>query len=163
MDDSQGVSEMKSYVPFGRHLIHRHKLVHDGMMQIRRKSGTTLNHIPSQKVSKPLATVLIKLIGTNHPSFEDMQRLEDSDRALMNKIVKSCKIDDRLLLPTPDRTQDEQDWNRFQILVGESQAGNTSPEIIKQLKQMLIKLSHAKKLPKGQVHEILMDLTAMGH
>ena len=77
--------------------------------------------------------------------------------------TKNTKIDDRLMLPTPERTEEEQEWNRFQVLVGETHAGNNSPELIKELKGLLLKMAHTNRLPKGQVREILMDLTAMGH
>ena len=159
----EGVQATQPYVSMGKHFIHKHKLIHDGILQIRRKSGTTINHLPTQKISKHLATVLLKLIGNDHPSFEDMQKLADNDRALMNKIIKNTKIDDRLMLPTPERTEEEQEWNRFQVLVGETHAGNNSPELIKELKGLLLKMAHTNRLPKGQVREILMDLTAMGH
>ena len=132
-------------------------------MQIRRKSGTTLNHLPTQKVSKPLAVILIKLIGTDHPSFEDMQKLENHEKSLINKIIKATKIDDRLMLPTPERTQEEQEWNRFQILVGEIQAGNNADGIVKELKGLLLRLAHSNRSPKRQVREILLDLTSLGH
>ena len=160
---TQGAPEQKSYVGLGKHFIHRHKLMHDGILQIRRKSGTTLNHLPTQKISKPLAHILVKLIGTDHPSFEDMQKLEDNDKSLLNRIIKHSKIDDRLMLPTPERSEEDQQWNRFQVLVGEMQAGNNSPELVKELKGLLLKMAHTNRLPKGQVREILLDLTAMGH
>lgn len=160
---TQGAPEQKSYVGLGKHFIHRHKLMHDGILQIRRKSGTTLNHLPTQKISKPLSIILIKLIGNDNPSFEDMQKLEDNDKSLLNKIIKHSRIDDRLMLPTPERTEEEQEWNRFQVLVGEMQAGNNSPELVKELKGLLLKMAHTNRLPKGQVREILLDLTAMGH
>ena len=163
IDYSQGVPELKSYVKLGKHFVHRHKLIHDGILQIRRKSGTTLNHIPTQKISKALAVVLIKLIGTDHPSFEDMQKLEDNDKALMNKIIKATKIDDRLMLPTPERTKDEQEWNRFQIIVGEIQAGNNADEIVKELKKLLLRFADSNRLPKREIREILLDLTSLGH
>jgi hypothetical protein len=163
IDYDQGAPELKSYVPLGKHFVHRHKLIHDGILQIRRKSGTTLNHLPTQKISKPLAVVLIKLVGTDHPSFEDMQKLEDDDKALMNKIIKSTKIDDRLMLPTPERTHEEQEWNRFQILVGQIQAGNNADGIVKELKGLLLRMAHSNRLPKRQVREILLDITSLGH
>jgi hypothetical protein len=163
LSSKEGVPASQSYISMGKHFIHKHKLLHDNILQIRRKSGTTINHLPTQKVSTQLATVLLKLIGNDHPTFEDMQKLADNDRALMNKIIKNTKIDDRLMLPTPERTEEEQEWNRFQVLVGETHAGNNSPELIKELKGLLLKMAHTNRLPKGQVREILMDLTAMGH
>ena len=163
IDYTEGVPEIKSYVPLGKYFVHRHKLKHDNILQIRRKSGTTLNQLPTQKINKPLAIVLLKLVGTDHPSFEDMQKLEDGDKALMNKIIKATKIDDRLMLPTPERSQEEQEWNRFQILVGEIQAGNNADGVVKELKGLLLRMSNSNRLPKRQVREILLDLTSLGH
>jgi hypothetical protein len=161
--DSKGTPEQKSYVPFGKHFIHRHKLSHDNILQVRCKSGRAVLHLPTQKISGELSHVLAKLIGSSNPTFEDMQRLADADKTLLNKIIRTSKIDDRLMLPTPERSEEEQQWNRFQVLVGETHAGNNSPELIKELKGLLLKMAHTNRLPKGQVREILLDLTAMGH
>jgi len=120
-------------------------------------------HLPTQKISGELSHVLVRLIGSNHPTFEDMQRLADSDKTLLNKIIRVSKIDDRLMLPTPERSEEDQQWNRFQVLVGEMQAGNNATELVKELKGLLLKMAHSNRLPRRQVHDILLDLTALGH
>ena len=160
---SEGTPEQKSYVAFGKHFIHRHRLNHDNILQVRCKSGRAVMHLPTQKISGELSHVLVRLIGSNHPTFEDMQRLADSDKTLLNKIIRVSKIDDRLMLPTPERSEEDQQWNRFQVLVGEMQAGNNATELVKELKGLLLKMAHSNRLPRRQVHDILLDLTALGH
>ena len=80
----------------------------------------------------------------------------------MNKVVKHTKINDRLLVPTPDRSKEEQDYVRFQILVGELKSGNNNPTLIRELKTILLRLKNNGRIPKREAHEILEDVLSLG-
>ena len=139
IDTSHKVEKVPSYIEFGKHVLHQHNL-QGGILQIRRRSGTIINDLPRQAVGGKLKKVLITLTGTGSPSFEDINELSDSEKNLLNKIVKTCKIDQRLLVPTPNKNKEEQDFNRLQILSGEITAGNNNPQIVKELKTILLRI-----------------------
>jgi len=67
------------------------------------------------------------------------------------------------MLPAPNKTKEEEEFNRFQILKGQILAGNDSKELIKEFKVMLLKFIHNGKVPRGQGMEIVCDLMALGH
>jgi hypothetical protein len=48
------------------------------------------------------------------------------------------------------------------LLRGEILAGNDSPELIKEFKSLLLKMSNSGQLPVAQVYRILGDLLALG-
>jgi len=162
IDTSHKVEKVPSYIEFGKHVLHQHNL-QGGILQIRRRSGTIINDLPRQAVGGKLKKVLITLTGTGSPSFEDINELNDSEKNLLNKIVKTCKIDQRLLVPTPNKNKEEQDFNRLQILSGEITAGNNNPQIVKELKTILLRLKNVGRIPKKHAHEIMEDLLSLGY
>jgi len=162
IDTSHKVEKVPSYIEFGKHVLHQHNL-QGGILQIRRRSGTIINDLPRQAVGGKLKKVLITLTGTGSPSFEDINELTDSEKNLLNKVVKTCKIDQRLLVPTPNKSKEEQDFNRLQILSGEITAGNNNPQIVKELKTILLRLKNVGRIPKKQAHEIMEDLLSLGY
>jgi hypothetical protein len=162
VDTSHKVEKVPSYIEFGKHLLHQHNLL-GGILQIRRHSGNIINELPRQAIGGKLRNVLIKLTGTGSPSFEDINELSTHEKEILNKVVKHCKIDQRLLVPTPDKTKEEQDMNRLKILSGEITAGNNNPTIVKELKTLLLRLKNSGRIPKREAHEIMEDLLTLGY
>jgi len=162
VDTSHKVERVPSYIEFGKHLLHQHNLL-GGILQIRRRSGNIINELPRQSIGGRLKKILITLTGTGSPSFEDINELSTHEKELLNKVVKHCKIDQRLLVPTPDKTKEEQDMNRLQILSGEITAGNNNPTIVKELKTLLLRLKNSGRIPKREAHEIMEDLLTLGY
>jgi hypothetical protein len=162
VDTSKKVEKVPSYIQFGKHLLHQHDL-HGGILKIKRLSGTIINELPTQSIGGKLKKVLITLTGTGNPSFEDINELSEHEKSLLNKIVKNCKIDQRLLVPTPDKTKEEQAYNRLQILSGEINAGNNNPQLVKELKTLLLKLKNVGRIPARHAHAILEELLSLGY
>jgi len=162
VDTSKKVEKVPPYIQFGKHLIHIQHL-EGGRLQIRRPKGSALASLPSQSIGGRLKKVLISLTGSSSPTFEDINELSDHDKKLLNTIVKECKIDQRLLVPTPDRSKEEQDYNRLQILTGEINAGNNNPQIVKELKILLLRLKNCKRIPLRHYNEIMSDLLSLGY
>jgi hypothetical protein len=162
LDKTKKVEKVPSYVEFGSHIIHQHNLV-GGILKLRNKSGSSIADIPTQAIGGKLKKVLMTLTGSGSPSFEEINDLSDTDKSLLNKVVKKAKIDQRLLVPTPDKTKEEQDFNRLQILSGEITAGNNAPQLVKELKILLMKMKNSGRLPRRQANEIMEDLLSLGY
>ena len=130
---------------------------------IRRSGGNTIPELPTQRISDNLKSVIEQMMDGLNPSFGSVYGLSDSEKDLYNRIIKHTSVDQRLQIPAPELNQDQQDWHRFQVLIGELSCGNDNSEMIKELKGLLIKLSNKKIIPKSQTREILLDLTACGY
>lgn len=162
VDNSKKVEKVPSYIEFGKHLLNQHNLAR-GILHIRRRSGNILKDLPKQAIGGQLKKVLITLTGTGTPSFEDINELNTHEKEVLNKVVKHCSIDQRLFVPTPDKTKEEQDINRLKILSGEITAGNNNPQIVKELKTLLLRLKNSGRIPKREAHEIMEDLLTLGY
>jgi hypothetical protein len=93
----------------------------------------------------------------------DFNEMPLEDQTYLWNLAKDAKIMDRLNLPTPKRTKDGEEENRFEILKGQVMAGNDSKELIKEFKVMLVKFSNDGRIKKNEAREILLDLASMGY
>jgi len=96
------------------------------------------------------------------PSFDELASLTDSEKDYLHRIAKKSDIIDRLNIPAPSKKQDDKDINQFEIMKGEILAGNDNVDLIHKFKAKLLSLSNRGVLPKGQVKDILFELTSMG-
>jgi hypothetical protein len=144
-------------VGFGKYYLHEDKLK-DDIVCVRSKDGRNHPNMPTMRVSKGLGIVLRHIAGGATPSYDDLHRLSDEDRTHLSDLVRRCKVD----VSVPEGS-DKTDLHQFDILRGEISAGNDSPELIKNLKGVIMRLMNKGRLPKGQGRDILCDLVALGY
>ena len=162
IDTTKGISKLARFIPLGRYVINRHRL-NDNVVSLKRPSGAGIVEFPSQRVSNILGNVLRKIVGNGIPAFEDLEALDEDEKAYLHKLAKQSQIIDRLSIPAPKKSDIDKDLNRFEILKGQIMSGNDNKELIKEFKILLMKLSTKKLIPKPQVREMLFDLTSMGY
>lgn len=153
--------ENKSYVPFGKYVLNRRRL-NDNKLMVRTVKGGAISGIPTLAISPVLGGIIKKMVGGALPSYNEMSNLSEEEQNTLYKIFKISEVDNADLLPAPNKTKEEEEMNRFQILKGQVLAGNDSKELIKEFKVMLLKFIHNGKVPKGQGMDIICDLMAMG-
>ena len=102
MTQTQGVEESQRFVPFGKYIINRHRLGND-IVAVKRKKGSCIKEFPSTKVSMKLGKVLRTIVGQGTPSFDELEELDDEERAYLNKLAQSANISDKLQIPAPKK------------------------------------------------------------
>ena len=162
IDTTKTIEPVKSYIPFGRYVLNRHKL-EDNILMLKHSKGGSISSIPTTHISNPLTKTLKYFIDTQLPPNYDMiSHLSLEDKELLHRIAKHSHLLDKLNAPRPNLDKEEQENHRFEVLKGEIHAGNDSKEVIKEFKLLLLKFIHKDKLPKRQANEILVDLITMG-
>ncbi len=152
----------KSYVPFGKYVLNQRRL-NENKLMVRTVKGGAISGIPTLAISPVLGGIIKKMVGGALPSYNEMSVLSEDEQNTLYKIFKMSEVDNADLLPAPNKTKEESEMNRFQILKGQITSGNDNIELIKEFKVMLLKFIHNGKVPKGQGMEIIFDLMAMGH
>lgn len=150
------------YKPIGRYYVNHGRLIGRGVLSVRSKSGQVVREIGTQIVSNNVKNVVDKIIKHKNLDYNDINNLTEDERLLIDKIAYKAGLDD-IKMPTTYKTKLEQLINRYLILKGEIEAGNDNSSIIKELKQVILKLSNDGILPKGQAREILLDIVALGY
>lgn len=154
--------ETKSYVPFGKYVLNHRRLA-DNKLMVKTIKGGAVTGIPTLAISPVLGGIIKKMVGGALPSYNEMSSLSEEEQNTLYKIFKISQVDNVDMLPAPNKTKEEEEFNRFQILKGQILAGNDSKELIKEFKVMLLKFIHNGKVPRGQGMEIVCDLMALGH
>ena len=162
IDFSEGVPKDKSYIPFGKYVIHKHKLT-GGILQVRTVKGGAIPKLPTLGISPSLGKIIKKMVGGGLPTYDEMSALSEDEKNTLYKVFKLSNIDKADMLPSPDKTKEEQEMNRFQILKGQIQAGNDSAELIKEFKLMLMRFISGGKIPRGQGMDIVCELMSLGY
>lgn len=157
-----GVKATQRFVPFGRYIINTHRL-NDDIVAIKRHKGGCLKDFPSTRISNRLGCIIREIVGGGVPTFNDLDDLNDNERAYLHKLAKSSNILERLSIPAPKKSEIDKELNEFEILKGQIIAGNDNKDVIKKFKMLILKLSNKNIIPKPQVRELLFDLTNMGY
>jgi hypothetical protein len=130
---------------------------------MRTKKGGAITNIPTQKVSRQLSAILKTISGGGIPAFESVADLSAEDKDLLHRISKTSKVSDKLSVPNPNKTKQEEEDNRFNILRGEISIGQDNPQAIKEFKVLLLKFMREGRVPVGQGKAIMEELLLMGH
>jgi hypothetical protein len=161
IDVSKGIKKEPSYVPFGKHLLNRHKLG-EGILMIKTIKGSGVADLEPRKISSKLVKVLKDYADDKMVGYEVLDGLSDDEKMMLHKVAQKTQLTDKIIIPYK-KTSDEKDNDRFVILKGEIIAGNDNPKLVKEFKLLLIKLIKDKKVPRGEGNEILQMLLELGY
>lgn len=164
VDMSKGLAyeSAPSYIAFGKYVINPNKMS-SGVFDMKTMKGGAVAKYPTKMVSAKLSKMINRIIGGRMPDEEDFNEMDLNDQNFLYNLANDAKIMDRLKLPTPKRTKEGEEINKFEILKGQISAGNDNKELVKEFKQMLVKLSDQGRIKKSEAREILLDLVALGH
>jgi hypothetical protein len=157
-----GIQPTPLYHQFGNKIINKSKL-DNNILMMRYKNGINITKHPTKSVSKTFANIVRNMLIDKNPSYDDLDKLDEEEKSYLHEICSYCNVIDRFSIPTPNKNSDEKESDRFQLLIGQLKAGNNSKEMIKELKQLLIKFRTKRKLPIQEINEILMTLIEMGY
>jgi hypothetical protein len=132
------------------------------MLSLRRQGGGNISEFPSTRVSKNMSDIVFKMVGGGVPTYQELSKLSEPEKAYLHKISSKANIIDKFSIPAPDKDRQEKDIHDFEVMKGEILAGNDSKELIKKFKLHLVKLSKNGTLPKLEVQEIMEELIQLG-
>lgn len=147
---------------FGTKYIRKDDL-RNGKLCIRQPSNQSVIGLPVQRISKKLANILTCILEHGKPEYSDLEELCEEDKLLLSTISTTTKLGSKLSLPTPNKSKNEKEEHRFQVLKGQILAGNDNPQIVKELKTLLMKFMNDRRLCKTEVLSILETLVSMGY
>ena len=151
-----------SFSPFGKFIVNTNKLA-SNILDVRTQKGNNIPKYKQHQMSAHLAKTMKRIMGGRMIDEYDFNEMPLEDQTYLWNLAKDARIMDRLNLPTPKRTKDGEEENRFEILKGQIMAGNDSKELVKEFKVMLVKFSNDGRIKKNEARELLLDLASMGY
>ena len=155
------MEQQPKFISFGDINIDRKKY-NGGKLQFRTKNGNSILNLKSVHMSPNIKLIVEKLLSNTEIPYNDVDKLNETEREILANIAHKAGINDRLKIPTPKLTQQQADINRFYVLQGELQAGNDAKELIKELKLLLVKLMGNSTISKPEGSAVLHELLLLG-
>ena len=155
------IDPMNKYIQFGKYQLDL-KQLKGGKIQLRSKKNYFVKGLKGQRMTPNVKIIIDKLISNNEILYEDIDRLNESEKEMLADLAQKCEIDDRLKIPTPKLSEMQAKINKFNIMRGEILAGNDSRELIKDFKVMLLKFMADGVVDKKEGNDIMVCLLQMG-
>lgn len=158
-----GIGPALKWISFGKFKIDAHKLM-DNTLVLKTIIGNAVTNLPTRRISPLLADIITSLTKDTQPSLDDMYKLQDEDKRILNDLMKrSHLIGKGINVPSHDKTSDYADITKFEIMQGELGAGNDSHSLIKEYKLQILLLLKKGLLRKNEANDHLMQLALMGY
>lgn len=149
------------YIPLGKNIINRNDL-NKGVLKIRGASGGALVGFDTQAISGDLSEILKQIANGDIPSDSVLDSLDNEDKQLLHKIISKSRLDDKIKVKDINHDKIDREYRRYLLLRGELLSGNNNPQMVQELKRLIIKLMNAGRLPKAQSNMALQELALMG-
>jgi hypothetical protein len=144
---STGAGMLPKEAMIGRVKINPRALYYDNMLVLLHENGHHFQGFRNTKVSDAFVNVIMKLMNDEEISSKDVADLELAEKPLFDHFLYLSghhkKIGNGL------KQTREQMKERFQLLEGQRDAGNTNPEIMEELINLLYKMSTHKMISRS--------------
>jgi hypothetical protein len=128
-------------VPFGLVQISPHKLFYENILKITR-NGKNLTGYPNLKVSDAFVTFLFKILNGQKPTLKEANTLSPNEKNVFDSLIFTAGL--QKMVETTGTGLKQELKNRLALIEGEIEAGNTSPELIKEARKILQNFARMK-------------------
>jgi hypothetical protein len=172
------------YIIYGKFVIHLPQLKQN-ILNVKYASIAAIREFPRSQITDNFRDVIIDILNEGKINTRDLNILSEAERDLLTRITIKAGLSnllpsdkkiigngislsitdtDKNDLPKTDKAKSNKsdDVNamieRFNLIRGEIVAGNNNKDILKELKQLLLKLMSLKKIDQTEGYEILNSI-----
>jgi len=110
-------------------------------------------HLKVQKVSTGVKDVIEDILENKYNS-KVFAMLNEMDKRAVKRFINACKLEIEV-----EPNLDKHFQETFEILLGEYQSGNDSPQVKKELKKYILEALQENKIPKSQAMLLLYEIS----
>jgi hypothetical protein len=131
----------------------------DLVLNIRYISGSQVPKFKKHDVSEELYNVLSHLLDTGEINYELIKQLNEKEKGLLDKLITLAGLKKQLNYKKAKTEPSILDLkNRYNVLSGEIEAGNNSPDVKKELIDTIKLLVEKKVLSKVDSIEMINEI-----
>jgi hypothetical protein len=148
-----------TYQEFGKFVIHVPQL-RKNILNFKYASGSRPQYLPIVNIDDDTKDLLVSTLETGKMSENQFNKLPQPSKDFLIKAIKGAGLQNQLFKGRDKlyATEEKEDRDRFNILKGEFDAGNDNPNLIKELRGLVIKFIDTRIIPKKQGLEFLRQL-----
>ena len=151
---------LKTWQKLGDKVMINYSLLGDEILSIRYITGSQISNFKKQKINVRLAQAFILLIETKNIDYDVLKQCSIKDIQIFKNVLHYAKLLNTLKFDIKKtKLNAEEAKLRFNILQGELEAGNNSPDIIDELtKHIMPLLLEYNIIPKTTYDELMNEL-----
>jgi len=156
-----GVVNNDPYINIGKYLVHKHHLL-GGKLQVRSPVNHNQIHgFKSQNITINIKNILLKLNKNETISFNDVDKLSETEKNQLYTIGKKLHITELFDIPSTLKSNEDKLKDEFYLLRGSIMAGNNNPDLLRKFKIVLLKMKNNKLITLQEYNEVLNILLEM--
>jgi hypothetical protein len=133
---------------FGKIKIDLNKLFYRNILSITDNKGKQMNGYPNKRVSDNFVDVIFKILENKTITKSDLKNIH-SERILYDNLIVLSGIHKSKSIPTTIEDTAPEMKNRLGLIVGEIEAGNSNKELLKELHELLFKMSQINLISRS--------------
>jgi hypothetical protein len=150
-DPEQALPE---YAYFGEIVIMLSKLYYNNILSVKMKSGRAIDGFRNAKVSNFFVDIIMNMYANKDVSSL-IKDLSVDEKNLMNSLLFQAKLHKKYITNTNETLSQLKE--KHKVIEGEILAGNNNPKLIKELKDVLMKLYHFKAISIPAINKYLKN------
>lgn len=152
---------IEKFVRFGTLLLNKVALNRNNKLSVRYPSLGGIRDLPTTMVSDDFCDCLKYVLEHSVVNQKMLNKLSNKEKVLFFNICKRAKIDDQLGLTNYKDDELESDMNRFELLKGMILAGNNAPEILKEIRTLILKFMCTGQMSKQHGNQLLLEINSI--
>ncbi len=151
-------SNQTRYTEFGKYAISQPQLS-KGILSLRYlNNGRPVQNIPSLKITEEFTDFLDEFLETQHLDKKRLEKLPANEKRMFAKLINGSGLYGKYKVRLLKSKEEEEEEKRFNLVKGIYIAGNDNPQVIKELKQFIIKFMADGRIPKKEGTDLLLQL-----
>lgn len=151
----------EKFIPFGDKYLSQPCLIR-GYLSVRTRNKNYSKTWPMKPISFKFKGMLLDIIYKNRFEVKDYNSLTEEEKILFDKLCAYCKMQTQAIsrIHTSSQREREDLLSRFNIMKGELLAGNSNPEIIRNMRNILLELRSKDYIPKNYFDKLMAEIVA---
>jgi hypothetical protein len=152
-------SNQTKYTEFGKYAISQPQLS-KGILSLRYlNNGRQVQNIPSTKITEEFTDFLDEFLETQHLDKKRLEKLPANEKRMFTKLINGSGLYGKYKVRLLKSKEEEDEEKRFNLVKGIYIAGNDNPQVVKELKQFIIKFMADGRIPKKEGTDLLLQLS----
>lgn len=152
------IDDEPQFVEFGKYALSLKKLNERRLDAKSLKSGGSIKDLSNVQISEEFCDILTDLIDTQKLNEKYLNKLPSSEKRIFSKLINGSGLYGKYKVKLVPSDKEKEENERFDMVKGIYTAGNDSPEVIRELKQFIIKFMNDGRLPRREGLEVLYEL-----
>lgn len=148
------------YAQFGKYIIHLPSL-DKHTISIKYPSVLSIADIPNKHVSQKFIDMIKQYLATDTIDKGMFNNLEEEEQEFFHYLTRRCAVDTGMSGAGAMTDRERKDMERFELIRGQVIAGNNAPEVLKELKQYLLKFLSEKRITRAVGNQILYEIAML--